>query len=472
MKKLDVVAASAVALSAALASGNAHAHGTLAVTTANYNAALVAAAGGVVTVPWGGTSSAVYTVTTVSGGATTSLEVNSRFTVTLPLGFSFASSPSLSTGGGITSTALISGGIGSQTATFQIGAPAIAGGNTPLGVGGTLALNQVSVQGATALETPLAALQITEQATNNAEILNNDPVPVFPIAPGVTFTSDTGVLASFGFPFPRYQVDLTPPSLGTLFFVDPPVSIDAPVAPLGNLILTGTGSLAANGSAAIISTADTATVTVAGFFNGIKESFTTLGGNPLGPFGTVVTTGTATATSITVTAETPVGPGSDINIMANGTTFLQANNGNFTASFAPGTGVTDFLGGTVTSTGDSIPYTGGTSLGVTNFLTGSDAGYASLVRLTNGSTTTQTLFAVAEPYTGGPQLVGPLGSIGPGVGTVFTEAQIGTATGLSLANSGQRATLTIISIPGVGAGTLITASGLLVNPGGVVDNVN
>ena len=53
MKKLHVVAASAVALSAALASGSALAHGTLAVSTANYNAASVTASGGIITVPWG-----------------------------------------------------------------------------------------------------------------------------------------------------------------------------------------------------------------------------------------------------------------------------------------------------------------------------------------------------------------------------------------------------------------------------------
>jgi hypothetical protein len=471
MKKLDALAASAVALSAALATGGAQAHGTLAVTTANYNAASVTAAAGVITVPWGGVASAVYAVTTLSGGATTSLEVNSRFTVTLPAGFSFASSPSLSTGGGITSTALIAGGIGSQTATFQIGAPAVAGGNTPLGVGGTLALNQVSVQGATALETPGAALQITEQSTNNAEVLNNDPTPIFPsngVPPPFTFTSDSGVLAAFTQTVLNF-VDLTPPSLGTLFTVNPgaPPFTDTPTVDIGHITLTGSGSLAANGSTAIISTTDTATITIAGFFNGIKTTFSALH-NTVTP----ASTGTATATSITIPAVATTFPGSDIFITATGTTFLQANNGNFTAAYAPSTGVTDFLGGTVTSTANSIAYTGGTSLGVTNFLTGSDAGYTSLVRLTNGSSTTQTVFAVAEPYTGGPQLVGSLGTIGAGIGTVFTEAQIGTATGLALANSGQRATLTLISIPGVGAGTLITASGLLVNPGGVVDNVN
>jgi len=121
MKKLNVVAASAVALSAALASGSALAHGTLAVQTANYNAASVAANSGTITVPWGnGSVSAVYTVTNANSVAT-SLEVNSRFTVTLPSGFTFASAPSLTTSQPtLTSAVLATGGISSQTATFLI----------------------------------------------------------------------------------------------------------------------------------------------------------------------------------------------------------------------------------------------------------------------------------------------------------------------------------------------------------------
>jgi hypothetical protein len=459
MKKFNVVAASAVALSAALASGSASAHGTLSVTSANYNAASVAAAGGIITVPWGGVAGAVYTVTPLATGPSTSLEVNSRFTVTLPAGFSFASSPSLTVGGGITSTALLGGGIGSQTATFQIGAPAVAGGNTPLGVGGTLSLNQVSVSGATALETPGASLQITVQEQDNAEINNNDPAPVFPTAPKITFASDSGVTATFlgggG------NIDLTPPTLGTLF----DLGTDTPTIDLGTLNLTPSLSLAANGSTAVISSTDTMTVTISGFFNGIASDFSAVASSNCA---TSIAAGAVTATSITVS-----GPlDSDICIVANGTTLLQQNvqaAGGFTATYAPGSGVTDFLGGQVTNTTDRIPYTGGEPLSVTNFLTGSDAGYASLVRFSNGASATQTLFAVAEPYTGGVPLVGSLGTIGAGMGTVFTEAQIGTATGLTLANSGQRATLTIIAIPG---GQNVTASGLLVNPGGVVDNVN
>ena len=458
MKKFNVVAASAVALSAALASGSASAHGTLAVSVANYNAASVAAAGAIITVPWGSSASAVYTVTTLPGGATTSLEVNSRFTVTLPSGFTFASSPSLTVGGGTTSTTLLNGGIGIQTATFVIGSP--APGNAPLGVGGTLSLNPVSVAGATALETPGASLQITVQEQDNAEINNNDAAAVFPTAPGVTFSSDGGVTATFTGGSGN-NIDLTPPTLGTLF----DLGTDTPTVDLGTLSLLPTGSLAANGSTTVISTSDTMTVTISGFFNGIAHAFSAV---PTTNCATSIAAGAVTATSITVG-----GPlSSDICIVAKGTTLLQQNvpaAGGFTAAYTPGTGVTDFIGNQVTNTVDRISYAGGEPINVTNFLTGSDAGYASLVRFTNGSSAEQTLFAVAEPYTGGVPLVGSLGTIGAGVGTVFTEAQIGTATGLTLANSGQRATLTIISIPG---GQNVSASGLLVNPGGVVDNVN
>jgi hypothetical protein len=469
MKKFNVVAASAVALSAALASGSASAHGTLAVTTANYNAADVAAAAGTITVPWGGVAAAVYTVTN-NGVVSSSLEVNSRFTVTLPTGFSFASAPSLSVnaGAGPTSTALLNGGIGSQTATFLIGAASGPGGNSPLPAGGTLALNTVSVQGATALETPTipAGLQITVQSTNNAEVTNNDATAIFPtntVPAPFAFSSDSGVLASFlgggG------NIDLTPPSLGTLF----DIGVDTATIDLGTVTLSPSGSLAASGSTAIVSTTDTVSLTINGFFNGIASVFTTsTPGTCSAPTGKSV--GAATGTSLTIAGA--VGLTSDICITATGTTLLQQNvpvAGGFTAAYAPGTGVTDFVGASVTNTTDAISYTGGNPISVTNFLTGSDAGYTSLVRFTNGSTATDTLFAVTEPYTGGPQLVGSLGTIGAGEGTVFTEAAIGTATGLTLANSGQRATLTIIAIPG---GPGVTASGLLVNPGGVVDNIN
>jgi len=465
MKKFNVVAASAVALSAALASGSAFAHGTLATSLIKYNAAQVTAAGGTITVPWNGLASAVYTVTN-NGATTTSLEVNSRFTVTLPSGFTFFSQPSLVVSGP-SSTSLISGGIGSQTATFTIGSP--APGNVPIPSGSTLTLNQVSVQGATALETPGTSLSISVQAVSNSLISNNDAAPVF--ATNATFLSTTGVAATFastGAQAPSF-IDLRSPTFGTLFLNPAPVG-DSANTDLGTITLTQDVSLGANGAVATVSTADAVTITINGFFNGIKGSFSTVGGTGCG--GTVTSAGTATASSVSVPASLVVAPGgNDICITSNGSTLLSPN-GNFTAAYAPGAGATDFLGGTVSSTTDAITYTGGSVVQVTNFLTGSDAGYTSLVRVNNASNVLNTLFAVAQPYSGGPTLVGSLGSIGAGTGTVFTEAQIGTATGLSLANSGQRSTLSLIATPGPGGINGVQAAGLLVNPGGMVDQVN
>lgn len=468
MKKFNVVAASAVALSAALASGSAFAHGTLATSLIKYNAASVAAAGGTITVPWNGAATAVYTVTN-NGTLTTSLEVNSRFTVTLPSGFTFFSQPSLVSVPATTSTSIISGGIGSQTATFQIGSP--APGNTPLPSGGTLTLNQVSVQGATALETPGTLLSISVQAVSNSLITNNDGAPVFATNP--TFTSGTGVNATFAGPgappsISANYIDLRSPVFGTLFLVSGGAS-DSANADIGTLTLSpDLTELGANGSTEVVSTSDAVTVTINGFFNGIKGAFTTVGGSGCG--GTVTSAGTATASSVSIPGSLLLaGGGNDICITSNGSTLLTPN-GPFTAAYAPGTGVSDFLGGTVASTTDAITYTGGSVIAVTNFLTGADAGYTSLVRVNNAANVANTLFAVAQPYSGGPALVGSLGSIGAGMGTVFTEAQIGTATGLTLANSGQRAVLSLIATPG-GNGS-VAAAGLLVNPGGNVDQVN
>jgi hypothetical protein len=461
MKKFNVVAASAVALSAALASGSALAHGTLATSIIKYNAADVAAAGGTITVPWNGLASAVYTVTS-NGALSTSLEVNSRFTVTLPSGFTFFSQPSLVVGGSTASTSLINGGISSQTATFTIGAP--PPGNVSIPVGGTLTLNQVSVQGATALEVPGTSLQISVQAVSNSLISNNDAAAVTATNP--TFTSSSGVTATFAGPgnppsANANYIDLRSPVFGTLFLT---AGGDSANADIGTLTLTPDGSLNAAGSVGVVSTSDAVTITINGFFNGIKGAFATAGGS--GCAGTVTSAGTATASSISIPASTVLAAGgNDICITSNGGTLLTPNTP-FTAAYAPGTGASDFLGGPAASTTDAITYTGGSVINVTNFLTGADAGYTSLVRVNNAANVPNTLFAVAQPYTGGPALVGSLGSIGAGTGTVFTEAQIGTATGLSLANSGQRAVLSIIATPG-GNGS-VAAAGLLVNPGGVV----
>ncbi|MGB8841541.1 MAG: hypothetical protein WCC64_10755 [Aliidongia sp.] len=462
MKKFNVVAASAVALSAALASGSALAAGSLAVTTANYNAAAVAAGAGTITVPWNGLASAVYTV-----AATTSLEVNSRFTVTLPAGFTFASQPSLTTTAP-TTTALTGGGIGSQTATFTIGSPAVAPGNTPVPAGGTLTLNEVSVSGATALETAGASLNITVQATNNALVTNNDLNPVSSTTPA--FTSDTGVIATFvgG----GASIDLKSPTLGKLFLQGAGPA-DTTTANIGTVTLTSSGSLGANGAPDTLSTSDSATLTITGFFNGIASA--TAGGVTATPSGTTLTFPNVPFTLNALTAPitlTSANAGLLQQNPASGFPLVGLLQPGFVVNYAPGANTVDFLGGSAANATDSIAYTNGQVVPVTNFLTGDDAGYTSLLRVNNAGVVPADVFALVQPYTGGPQLVGNLDTtLAAGTGTVFLETQIeAQVPGFTLANSGQRATLTIIAVgPGVGQ---VAASGLLVNPGGVVVNVN
>src|SRR5271167_967728 len=92
MKKSHLIGSSAFALCAALGTGEVLAGGgaTRVVTShiADYNAAMVKTAGDILTVP---ADLATYSIANVAGAG--SLEINSRFTVTLPSGFSFASQP-------------------------------------------------------------------------------------------------------------------------------------------------------------------------------------------------------------------------------------------------------------------------------------------------------------------------------------------------------------------------------------------
>ena len=104
------------------------------------------------------------------------------------------------------------------------------------------------------------------------------------------------------------------------------------------------------------------------------------------------------------------------------------------------------------------------------WITGTDAGYSSLLLVENTSVdnygTTPaggTCTVDAEPFTGGAILSGSLGNIPAGQSIVFTEAQIAAATGLSLANSGQRAYLFLTC-----NFKYAHAQTLFVNPGGVV----
>jgi hypothetical protein len=103
------------------------------------------------------------------------------------------------------------------------------------------------------------------------------------------------------------------------------------------------------------------------------------------------------------------------------------------------------------------------------WITGDDAGYSTLVSIQNTSmdpfgNSSVNGTCTADAYTGsthyGP---GSLGTFNAGTTTTLTEAQIGTATGITLANSGQRAYMFITcNFP------FAQAQFVFVNPGGVV----
>ena len=458
MNKLYVVGASAIALSAALGSGpvlaGPSAARVLTVNIADYNAALVKSAGDIVTVPDG-----LATYHLNSG----TLEVNSRFTVTLPTGFSFSSQPALTDTGSAVFT-LSSGGIGSQSATFTVtGAPLLPTS--------TATLLSFAVQGVTALETPIpveAALPITMQATNNSQINNNDPKPLS--APA--FASEPGAAATFvgAIQF----IDLTSPVLGTEFGTSPAedstTAVISAIAISPELVDAGTQSVSVlqpSGILNTLSTADTATVTIPGLFNGISAAFASTGSDCTTPI--TGSTGTVAPTQLTVPA-VPINREVFFCVTSGGTTLMQQNPAGFHPTVTPGTS-TDFLGAGVNNEFPGLwTYFGGGVISVTNFFTGDDSGYASLLRVNNAGNTPANLFALVQPDTGGVPLTGSLGSIGAGEGTVFSLAQIEAAvSGLDLANSGQRSTLQLI-ISGDDF-TEVKASSFLVNPGGVVDNV-
>jgi hypothetical protein len=460
MRSTNLLAASAVALAAALAGGPAFAKGTVTAPLVDYNSAQVATADGNVTVPFGAIlANAVYTV-----AAGTQLEIGSRFTLTLP-GFTFESQPVIAAPAGTTLT-VINGGIGAQTITYQIGGAAVPAGSS-------LSVGQFSISGAAALESQFGgnALPMTFEATNNSSTTNNDPapvsVPVFTHAVGSlpdTITPGSGAI----------NLASTPP--GTQFIPN-----GATVAGSGQVATFAINTelndpfnanapvLTPAGLANSLNPADTVTITVEGNFTGIGTAYadptvtTCATAVPAGAF-----TGTVTAGSLAF-SDVPVNTPVQICMIPDGTNLLIPGTQPYVFTYSAGTS-TDFFGGLAqTTAGNFYTYTGGTSQAVTNFFTGSDAGYSTLLRVNNSGKGSASVIAEFQPWDGGALLIGDLGTIAAGTGTIFTLAQIEAAVpGLSLPNSGARATLTII---GTGLNSNVNASAILVNPGGGIDNV-
>jgi hypothetical protein len=316
------VAASAVALCVVLFGGTSWASPPPPVSSqiADYNAAKVALTSGALTVP---PDLATYNVTT------TALAIGSSFVVTLPAGFTFASTPSLTNTGTSTFT-LTSGGMGSQTATFTVATAALA-------VGQSLSLAGFNVQGATALETPIPvanALGITLQA------IGTDAAPILVPA----FASEPGALALYvgAIQF----IDTAPPSVGTLFLGPP----DTPLVVLNAFAIQAETVDAAtqtvpvlnpDGTANTLAPTDTAVITLTGLFAGVGATFASSDpgcSHPIAP-------GTFTATNITFSG-VPFNAEVFGCAVANGTTQLQQNPNGLSPTLAPGSSV-DFQGGPI-----------------------------------------------------------------------------------------------------------------------------
>jgi len=311
--------------------------GTMSGQVADYNAAKVRLANGVLVVPAG---EAIYTVTST-------IPIGSSFIVTLPSGFQFATAPTL-TSSAATFT-LTSGGIGSQSASFTVATSNVLATQT-------ITLGTYTVNGATALETitPIAsALPLTMQA------IGIDPSPV----PFREFASDSGIMAVF---VAAIQfIDLTLPSNETEFLGSPDTrtAVISAIAISREIVDFATSTvpiLGANGLLNTLTPSDTATVVFPGSYGGLASVFVSTTSNCLSP----ISTGTASSGALSF-PNVPLGveeffcvtgSGAPIELLPPGPGggFVSTPYGFTTVMLNPGSS-TDFL---ATSANVNIEYPG------------------------------------------------------------------------------------------------------------------
>jgi len=297
--------------------------GTIVGHVADYNAADVRNASGVLTVP---ANVAVYT-------ATATLTIGSNFTVTLPSGFTFGSTPALGTSGTATFALVSGGGMTSQSATFAVSTANVLSGQT-------ISLQSFTVHGAIALATltPLAsALQITMQA------LGTDASPLS--APA--FASSQGATAIFvgAIQF----IDERPPSNATEFLSSPDTLLAVFSATAVSAQTTDTTFtvpiLGSNGLINTISNLDTATFTFGGNFRGIARAFSSTTSDCRSPI--AGSTGAASLGSVTI-PNVPVNREVFFCLLGSGAVLGSNLNGFTNVTVTPGTS-SDFKSAPVTN---------------------------------------------------------------------------------------------------------------------------
>jgi len=454
-----------IGAAAALIGSNAFANGSLTAPIVYYNGRQALnwiGPDSVFTAPYGGViGSPVYTIT-----PGTQLESGSRFTIALSGGLLFYSEPNL-TPSSTTALNLVAGGPGSAFLTYQVTGAVVPAGTTIL-----LSHFQFSAAPPLASEFPGDPLLMTFQATSNVNPANNDlvplAVPAFGTVPGSYLYTQGN---------PGLAIDLTASPPGTQFVPD-----DISVAGSGFALVFGVRTQTTVGGAPVfqptgplnaLDAGETTSVLVKGRFSGIKTAYAlALSVAYPPPCSDSVPAGalTATVTSNSLTfADVLVDSSYEVCLIPDRKTLMVENQNPLTVTYGPGS-ADDFYVAPGQGVGNAITYTGGTVQTVSKFYTGSDSGYASLLRVNNAGTAPATVIAEFQPWSGGALLTGTLGTLLAGSGTTFTLAQVEAAVpGLSLANSGQRASLTVV---GVGADTNVDASVILVVPGGGINNVD
>ncbi len=350
MLKHLVVGLGALALTAAMIDRNAFANGTFTVTLADYNSAQVAENNYVVTVPEGSTippSTGTYYQARYTLTNGTQLEAGSLLTVTLPTGFTFATKPQLYYA--TTETNPHSGGVGSQTVTFQIA--------TAITTGSLYLYPPFDMHTPTGFASPFGGntFPLSIQATGNAAPANNDPSPLSQPA----FTHAVGSLPDTITPGSG-QITLANPYFGDQFVASGNTIADSGF--VATFAINTETNDPFNSNAVVLSPAgtlnalepgDTTDITVEGDFKGIGLAYadTTTGVLCKSAIPGSAVTGTVTDSSISfsgILINTPV----QICIIPFGV--MWASNLPYVYTYSAGAGVTDYFGGLAQTTANNF----------------------------------------------------------------------------------------------------------------------
>ena len=317
-----ILTASNTAMAGPIISG-----GAISGTVAAYNAASVVQTSGALNVPAG----------LVEYHANSTLSTGSSIVVTLPSGFTFGSTPTLTSTGTSTFT-LAGGGVGANSATFSVVTASAQ-------IGDIISLGTFGVAGAIALGTvtPLAsALSVTMQAPGTD--LSPLSFPAFASAPGIS-------LITVG------AIEFTDPAVqGTEFINGNSDSLTAVYAAVAGQAQTTAGDITpvlnANGTLNTISSADTFSVTFTSDFRGYGQAF----GSTTSSCNTPSFSGSVTPTSITIT-NFPLNREEFICVVGSGQPLASQPNGMTNVVVSPG-GSTDFQSASVANGGVSIEFPG------------------------------------------------------------------------------------------------------------------